>query len=40
MAEDGPAARAGVLVGDIIVAAGERRVETIEVLRDVWRQSR
>ena len=35
VAEDGPAARAGVLVGDIIVAAAKRRVETIEALRDV-----
>jgi len=33
--EDSPAARAGLLVGDIIVSAGGRAVTDIEVLRDL-----
>ena len=33
--EDSPAARAGLLVGDILVAAGGRDVPTIDALRDL-----
>jgi S1-C subfamily serine protease len=35
VADDGPAARAGVMVGDIVVAAGGQDVSTVESLRDL-----
>jgi S1-C subfamily serine protease len=38
--EDTPAADAGVLSGDVIVASGSRGVSTVEELRAVWTSSR
>jgi S1-C subfamily serine protease len=35
VADDGPAAKAGLLVGDVIVQAGGRPVSSIEALRDL-----